>query len=107
MSGNSIDKGYACRLRFTVVDDLGAKAALDGAEIAWALAASKAGPPLITRDSGGMTISTSAATVDFSLTRAETGALQPGRYYHQLSIGFAGREPEVYFSGFLIVEARL
>ncbi|KPF47056.1 hypothetical protein [Rhizobium sp. AAP43] len=104
---NTIDKGYGFGMRFPILDELGQKEALTGAAIEWKLAASASGMPLIERETGDMTISTAAGTVEFTLTSIETGALQPGRYYHQLAVAPAGKERKVYFSGFLKVEARL
>lgn len=103
----TIDKGYGFGLRFTILDELGAKETLAGAAIEWKLAASESSSPLIERDAGDMTVSTAAATAEFTLNSTETGALAPGRYYHQLSVAPAGEQRRIYFSGFLTVRARL
>lgn len=102
-----IDRGYGYGFRWSVVDALGAKEALSGAVIEWKLAASDSSPVLLSRETADMTVSIPDATVSFTLTRAETGGLAVGRYYFQLAIQPAGKESEIYDSGFVTVRARL
>lgn len=90
MTLSSMYAGDSQPVQITVTDSgTGAAADLTGCALTWMLAVAPGGTALVTKTSAGGDIAVSGAgsnIVTVSLEPADTDALEPGVYYHELKV---------------------
>lgn len=103
-----IDRGFGFDLEFLLQKRDGSPEESTGTTAVWKLGASDTAPEaLLVREISSLTLESGQVLARVSLTAAETEALTPGQYYHQLAVTLAGDEPRLRVAAWIKVKDRL
>jgi hypothetical protein len=92
-----------------IVDETGAPVDITTSAVTWILADSVTGTIRLTRSTGaGTMIKSSATRVQWSITSAQSGALTPRSYHHEMQItNSAGEKQTVMVGRFDLIDTRI